>query len=176
VTVSAVATTLFLGGWRAPWPISTFWEGANHGWWPMLWFVIKVVAIIFVFVWLRGTLPRLRYDQFMALGWKILIPASLVWILIVASFKQLTNLGYTRFQVLAYVGIPLALIVLVASFFLENKTVAAAQTEPPPDEPSAGGADRNSYPMPVLVGAPPASSAPGPATPVVHDIEEVPGG
>ena len=66
VTVSALATTLFLGGWRAPWPIS-LWDGANSGWWPMLWFTAKVIAIIFVFVWLRGTLPRLRYDQFMAL-------------------------------------------------------------------------------------------------------------
>ena len=42
VTVSAVATTLFLGGWRAPWPISAFWEGANPGWWPLLWFLIKI--------------------------------------------------------------------------------------------------------------------------------------
>ena len=58
VTVSAVATTLFLGGWRAPWPISTFWEGANHGWWPMLWFIVKVQLLLFFFIWLRGTLPR----------------------------------------------------------------------------------------------------------------------
>src|SRR5215467_13292421 len=79
VTVSAVATTLFLGGWRAPWPISTFWEGANHGWWPMLWFVIKVQLLLFFFIWLRGTLPRVRYDQLMKLGWKVLIPVSVVW-------------------------------------------------------------------------------------------------
>lgn len=57
VTVSSVAVTLFLGGWRAPWPISTFWEGANHGWWPMLWFVLKVQLLLFFFIWLRGTLP-----------------------------------------------------------------------------------------------------------------------
>ncbi len=55
VTVSAVATTLFLGGWRAPWPISTVWEGANHGWWPLLWFVVKVQLLLFFFIWLRGT-------------------------------------------------------------------------------------------------------------------------
>ena len=82
VTVSALATTLFLGGWRAPWPIS-LWDGANSGWWPILWFVAKVVLAIFVFVWLRGTLPRLRYDQFMHLGWKVLLPINLVWILAV---------------------------------------------------------------------------------------------
>src|SRR2546421_2393370 len=74
VAVSAIATTLFLGGWRAPWPISTFWEGANHGWWPLLWFVIKVQLLLFFFIWLRGTLPRVRYDQLMRLGWKVLIP------------------------------------------------------------------------------------------------------
>ena len=82
VTVSALATTLFLGGWRAPWPLS-LWHGANAGWWPMLWFTAKVIVGIFVFVWLRGTLPRLRYDQFMAFGWKVLIPINLVWILAV---------------------------------------------------------------------------------------------
>jgi NADH-quinone oxidoreductase subunit H len=176
-TVSALATTLFLGGWRAPWPLSLVGHNQlNHGWWPVLWFLGKMFALLFGFIWLRGTLPRLRYDQFMALGWKVLIPASLVWILIVASFKQLTNLGYTRFQVLAYVGIPLALIVLVASFFLENKTVAAAQTGPPPDD---DGAARNTYPVPVLTGAPPLAPQPAlttTATVPVHDIEEGPGG
>ncbi|MFC4128285.1 NADH-quinone oxidoreductase subunit NuoH [Nocardia rhizosphaerae] len=87
-TVSALATTLFLGGWRAPFPIS-LWEGANSGWWPLLWFTLKVWTFLFVFVWLRGTLPRLRYDQFMNLGWKLLIPASLVWVMIVATARVL---------------------------------------------------------------------------------------
>lgn len=86
-TVSALASTLVLGGWRAPWPIS-LWEGANTGWWPLLWFVAKVWAFLFVFMWLRATLPRLRYDQFMAMGWKLMIPISLVWILVVAIMRS----------------------------------------------------------------------------------------
>ena len=67
ITVSAVATTLFLGGWRAPWPLSLF-SWANAGWLPMLWFVAKLCIFLFIFIWLRGTMPRLRYDQFMHLG------------------------------------------------------------------------------------------------------------
>ena len=85
-TVSALATTLFLGGWRAPWPISV-WPDANTGWWPMLWFLAKVLIIMFCFIWLRGTLPRIRYDQLMRFGWKVLIPVSLVWILVIATIR-----------------------------------------------------------------------------------------
>ncbi|TNC25798.1 NADH-quinone oxidoreductase subunit NuoH [Amycolatopsis alkalitolerans] len=92
VTVSALASTLFLGGWRAPWPIS-LWDGANRGGWPALWLLGKVLLLLFVFIWLRGTLPRLRYDQFMALGWKGLIPFSLGWIVVVAVVKTLRDQG-----------------------------------------------------------------------------------
>ena len=84
-TVSALATTLFLGGWHAPWPIIQLWEGADSGYWPLLWFFGKMLLFIFMFIWLRGSLPRLRYDQFMAFGWKRLIPISLVWIIAVAT-------------------------------------------------------------------------------------------
>jgi NADH-quinone oxidoreductase subunit H len=90
VTVSALATTMFLGGWRAPWPLS-IWDGANRNWFPMIWFVIKVLGFLFLFIWLRGTLPRFRYDQFMNLGWKVLIPASLVWILMVATVRTIQD-------------------------------------------------------------------------------------
>jgi NADH-quinone oxidoreductase subunit H len=85
-TVSAVATTLFLGGWRAPWPVSV-WSGANSGWYPLLWFVIKLSLFIFFFIWLRGSLPRIRYDQLMAFGWKVLIPTALGWTLIIATLR-----------------------------------------------------------------------------------------
>ena len=92
ITVSALATTLFLGGWRAPWPLSV-WSGANSGWWPVLWFLAKVLGFIFVFFWLRGSLPRIRYDQFMKLGWKVLIPSALVWTLIVATARVYRRQG-----------------------------------------------------------------------------------
>jgi NADH-quinone oxidoreductase subunit H len=150
-TVAAIATTLFLGGWRAPWPLSAIDNGVlNTGWWPILWFLGKVLVIIFVFYWLRATLPRLRYDQFMALGWKVLIPASLVWVLIVAAFRELTNEGRTRFETLAYVGIPLALIVLMVSFLTENRAVEKERDSALESPPGA-------YPVPVLTG------------PAVHD-------
>ncbi len=85
-TVAALATTLFLGGWHAIWPISV-WSGANSGWWPVLWFLIKVGILLFCFIWLRGSLPRIRYDQLMAFGWKVLIPASLAWTLLIATLR-----------------------------------------------------------------------------------------
>jgi len=92
VTVSAIATTLFLGGWRASWPIS-LWSGANTGWWPVLWFVLKLWVFLFVFIWLRGTLPRLRYDQFMRFGWKILIPGALIWVVAASAMRVLRTSG-----------------------------------------------------------------------------------
>jgi NADH-quinone oxidoreductase subunit H len=92
ITVSALATTLFLGGWRAPWPISV-WSGANSGWWPVLWFLAKVLGFIFVFFWLRSALPRVRYDQLMKLGWKVLIPSALAWTLIVATARVYRRQG-----------------------------------------------------------------------------------
>jgi NADH-quinone oxidoreductase subunit H len=110
VTVSALATTLFLGGWRAPWGVVSVWHGANSGWAPLIWFVAKVVLIIFVFVWLRGTLPRMRYDQFMHFGWKVLIPVNLVWILAVTAIHVLRDRGWEPWKATA---LPLAIVLLV---------------------------------------------------------------
>jgi NADH-quinone oxidoreductase subunit H len=92
ITVSALATTLFLGGWRSPWPLSV-WAGSNAGWWPLLWFLGKVVAFVFFFIWLRGSLPRIRYDQLMKLGWKVLIPLALGWTLVVATARVYRRQG-----------------------------------------------------------------------------------
>jgi NADH-quinone oxidoreductase subunit H len=105
VTVSGLCTTLFLGGWQAPWPIS-IWDGANQGWWPLLWFTIKVLLLLFVFVWLRGTLPRLRYDQFMRFGWKVLIPVNLFWILGLAGVRTAQNADISDLSRVLWIGGP----------------------------------------------------------------------
>ncbi len=89
VTVSALATTMFLGGWRSPWPISLIDDGVfnRYALLGFLVFMVKLWSFLFFFVWLRGSLPRVRYDQFMRLGWKVLIPASIVWIVCVAAIR-----------------------------------------------------------------------------------------
>jgi NADH-quinone oxidoreductase subunit H len=130
VTVSALATTLFLGGWRAPWPIS-LWSGANSGWWTVLWFLIKVFILLFCYVWLRGTLPRTRYDQLMALGWKILIPASIVWILLIATVKAWRNDTHSNI-VYACGGLVIVLILLLVTFWDNAGQRRAAELAPEP--------------------------------------------
>ena len=77
ITVSAMATTLFLGGWRGPFLP------------PVFWFLIKLYLLIFLFIWLRATLPRFRYDQLMRFGWKILLPVALANIMITATIVAL---------------------------------------------------------------------------------------
>jgi len=154
VTVSALATTLFLGGWRAPWPIS-LWESANTGWWPLLWWLVKVQLFIFVFIWLRGTLPRLRYDQFMRFGWKVLIPASLVWIVIVAAARVVRNEMSVSTQELLLVGAGVLIAIVLGSWVLQVRAARvekrelerAAEEASQPFDPYAGG-----YPVPPLPG------------------------
>ncbi|HWE88969.1 MAG TPA: NADH-quinone oxidoreductase subunit NuoH [Pseudonocardiaceae bacterium] len=114
VVVSCVATTLFLGGWRAPWPIS-LWSGANTGWYPVIWFVVKTLIFLFAYIWLRGTLPRFRYDQFMRLGWKVLVPISLVWIVAVIAVRDVkARYGFTAPVVLIALGIVLVIALVIA--------------------------------------------------------------
>ena len=145
-TVSAVATTLFLGGWRAPWPLS-LWEGANEGYWPFLWFLIKVIGFISLFVWLRGTLPRLRYDQFMNFGWKVLIPAGLAWIVAIAVIRMISlEGGFDRRWLLA-AGAVLAVMLVLMLFLGGDDEDEVAPAEPEPFDAFAGG-----YPVPPLPG------------------------
>jgi NADH-quinone oxidoreductase subunit H len=148
VTVSALMTTLFLGGWRAPWPVS-LWHEANTGYWPLLWFFVKLFVVLFVFIWLRGTLPRLRYDQFMKFGWKVLIPASLIWIMVEAAIKVLD-----RKQLIWGIGI-VAILVIAASFVFDSVEqgkqreldAEAELASNAPFDPYAGG-----FPVPPMPG------------------------
>jgi NADH-quinone oxidoreductase subunit H len=152
VTVSALATTMFLGGWRAPFPIS-LWDGANSGWWPLLWWIGKVLLFIFFFIWLRGTLPRYRYDQFMALGWKVLIPISLVWILLVSTIRVLRDENLITTNTILVVAAGLLVLVgvvaLIGNVTQRRKPAEELAAEPEPEafDPMAGG-----YPVPPLPG------------------------
>jgi len=146
VTVSALAITMFLGGWRAPYPLS-LWDGANEGYWPVLWFVGKCLAFIFFFIWLRGTLPRMRYDQFMKLGWKVLIPVSLVWIFGVSIVRVIQNDGGVDQQTLLIIA-GVVVVLLLLSAFIPEKKPTDAPTEPVADfDAFAGG-----YPVPPMPG------------------------
>jgi NADH-quinone oxidoreductase subunit H len=143
-TVSALATTLFLGGWRAPFWIDTFWPGANEGYWPFLWFMSKVLFFIFIFIWLRGSLPRLRYDQFMAFGWKVLIPISVVWIVAVAAIRVVDLRG--GFDRGWLIGIAAVLaVVLIGLMFVPEREAPAEEAEGAEFDAFAGG-----YPVPPM--------------------------
>ena len=154
-TVSGLATTLFLGGWRAPWPISV-WSGANSGWYPIIWFLGKVGIILFCFIWLRGTLPRIRYDQLMRFGWKVLIPASLVWILVIATIRVWRTHGGSP---AVYTVAGLLLVALLALLFMADTAMQrrqeAAAGIAAADEAEAGSAlapadDSVAFPVPPL--------------------------
>ncbi len=150
VTVSAVAVTLFLGGWRAPFPIS-MWSGANEGWFPMIWFFLKIFIFIFVFIWLRGTLPRFRYDQFMRFGWKVLIPISVLWILIIAIIRGVSDeYGLTATPLAITAGFILTVAVLwILGRNVKRRRVKnlAENTIPEKFKPNSGG-----FPVPPLPG------------------------
>ncbi len=149
INVSAVATTLFLGGWRAPWPLSAINDGMfNEGWWPVLWFLAKLWLLIFFFVWLRGTLLRLRYDQFMSLGWKVLIPVSLVWLVAVAIVQGVRQFAQLDLMTtLLWIGG--VFVVATAAYFL---VPSRAPREEPEAEPAAFDAFAGGYPVPPLPG------------------------
>lgn len=90
ITMSAIIVTLFLGGPNGP-------DFTTVGWLSgLLWFFVKLMLFLFAFVWLRATLPRFRYDQLMDLGWKLLIPLSLGWLLVLATYDVAGDRGWNR--------------------------------------------------------------------------------
>ena len=86
ILMSAMTALLFLGGWLPPFDFAPF------TWIPgPIWFILKIVAILFVFLWVRATTPRYRYDQLMRLGWKVFLPFSLIWVVLTAGFLLATD-------------------------------------------------------------------------------------
>jgi NADH-quinone oxidoreductase subunit H len=84
ILVSCIATVAFLGGWHAPLPFLEFIP-------PVVWFIGKVYLFLFFYIWLRATVPRLRFDQLMAFGWKIMLPLALANILVTSTVVYLLN-------------------------------------------------------------------------------------
>lgn len=147
LNVSAVATTMFLGGWHAPWPFNMI-PALEGGWWGMLWFIIKVWIFMFLMIWTRATLLRVRYDQFMSLGWKILIPISLVWLVLVAILQGITMWGSTSFPVTISVIAAVAIVV----FFLFMWLAPSHKEKEPEIEPGVFDPFTEGYPIPPLRG------------------------
>jgi NADH-quinone oxidoreductase subunit H len=120
VTISSIAVTLFLGGWQ---PIDAITPDFAPALWSVVWFVAKMSIFVFMFFWLRATMPRLRYDQLMNLGWKLLIPVGLVWI----PISALTKIVETR-RVVIY------LIIALGVLFLLGTVLPGRQLTDEPDE------------------------------------------
>jgi NADH-quinone oxidoreductase subunit H len=162
-TVSAVATTLFFGGYRAPWPIPWIIQinpsalsWLDSGWMGLLWFTFKLLIFIGLFVWLRGTLPRFRYDQFMDLGWKVLIPVSIAWIVLVSGVRVLQEYNVVT-PTIAWGGVAVVFLLLLAYLAWDwrrgGEEEELSETSRTPDyetgeyDPFAGG-----YPVPPMPG------------------------
>lgn len=104
ITMSGIMVTLFLGGPRPP--VDALEIPFVWGWLSgSIWFFLKVVAFIYVYIWIRATLPRLRYDQLMDLGWKVLIPVAFGWFLVLSSLQVAEDQGWNRFLVGAVVAV-----------------------------------------------------------------------
>jgi NADH-quinone oxidoreductase subunit H len=181
LTVSGMATTLFLGSYHAPWPLnrpSVITDGVvtgqspglldvgfmvnvldvlNSGWFGPVWFTLKVAVCIYVFIWLRGALPRFRYDQFMDLGWRWLIPISLGWIVLMAAVLVIRWGGLFDRNVL-FIVMGVVVVVLLASLFLGMRSSGPPEVRSEvsrvPARPVSGA--HAGYPVPPFPGeAPP---------------------
>ena len=125
ITMSAIMVTLFFGGPAGP---------VFFGWtwlWPTVWFLAKVIAFLFMFVWFRATLPRLRYDQLMSLGWKVLIPVMLFWLMFLGLVQLAGVQGWNRIWVFiaAAIGFALGWALLAAALKAAKRNAVDDDTE-----------------------------------------------
>jgi NADH-quinone oxidoreductase subunit H len=118
ITTSAIIVTLFLGGWRGP--IPPFLEPI----WPVAYFLGKMGALIFLFIWARATLPRLRYDRLMRIGWKIFIPAGLAWVMITATLTVLPQ-EVKRSTLIAWIAPIFGVAAVIVLARVTRETLAA---------------------------------------------------
>jgi NADH-quinone oxidoreductase subunit H len=126
VTVSAIAVTLFLGGPRGPWieqiPVLS-----------VVWFLLKVFVIIYLYIWVRATLPRFRYDRLMNFGWKVLIPFGLIWILFTGAVVVLPD-RYGKKSFLLGAAVVIGLLLLVSAFWPASGSKKQATSAAAPKE------------------------------------------
>lgn len=123
VTVGAVATTIFLGGWRGPFGNIVILQP--------VWFLVKLFAILYFFIWVRGTLPRLRYDKLMKLGWKVLLPLALLNLMVTATVKALApQSAIPIMSVLSLVLVAIGVIALTIISARSTRTPASGLREP----------------------------------------------
>ncbi len=149
LNVSAVATTMFFGGWHAPWPLSHV-EAVNGGWWGLLWITAKIWFFMWLMIWTRGTLLRFRYDQFMNLGWKGLLPAALLWIVMVSVLRGVQTWVPESTTLVIALIVGIIILVAVAVYVIGDKPAEEPEEEFDPEAPFdafAGG-----YPAPPILG------------------------
>ena len=119
ITVAAIAVTLFLGGWRGPHPDFLPWL------WPLAWFLLKLICVLYLYIWIRATLPRFRYDRLMNFGWKVLIPFGLFWVLATGAVVVLPEV-YNR-RTLFIAGAAVAAVFILLSLVWPQKSREGAK-------------------------------------------------
>ncbi|HJV03892.1 MAG TPA: NADH-quinone oxidoreductase subunit H, partial [Actinomycetota bacterium] len=125
ITLAAVIVTLFLGGWRGPMFDFLPWL------WPLLWFTLKVIVVVFVFIWIRATLPRFRYDRLMSFGWKVLIPWGLFWVLATGAIVVLPDVvGRDTLLLWVAVAAGITLLLSLAAPMISRARKPSAEERP----------------------------------------------
>lgn len=135
ITSSAIMATLFFGGWRGPQFLDALIPGISGV--PFLWLILKIALFLFLFIWVRATLPRLRYDQLMRFGWKLLLPVALLNVLIVAAYVAFV--GTAPLWPLGLIGLLLVALLIAASDRLRTLVNPLKTPDTPAPTRTAGG-------------------------------------